>query len=227
MAGPRCSATRGCGPLNLEGDGSTPSGSRGTKIARSTDEVSVFEMVSRACVSDHPARDSSKSATTRVPARRRRRGLATNCSIEVQHSSRREFDFLPAGNGADSARVASFAVREARGFSRSGSRSSVNLVGGLRVREPAADLALAVALASALRDEPADPRTVFVGELGLGGELRRVQRVAARLKEAQRLGFERAVVPQASLGDLNGTGLEVIGAPTLREALMRSGIADP
>ena len=92
---------------------------------------------------------------------------------------------------------------------------------------PAADLALAVALASALRDKPADPRTVFVGELGLGGELRRVQRVAARLKEAQRLGFERAVVPQASLGDLNGTGLEVIGAPTLRDALMRSGIADP
>jgi DNA repair protein RadA/Sms len=103
----------------------------------------------------------------------------------------------------------------------------VNLVGGLRVREPAADLALSVALASALRDKPADPRTVFVGELGLGGELRRVQRVAARLKEAQRLGFERAVVPQASLSDLNGTGLEVIGAPTLREALMRSGIADP
>jgi DNA repair protein RadA/Sms len=103
----------------------------------------------------------------------------------------------------------------------------VNLVGGLRVREPAADLALAVALASALRDRPADPRTVFVGELGLGGELRRVQRVAARLKEAQRLGFERAVVPQASLGDLNGTGMEVIGAPSLREALLRSGIADP
>jgi DNA repair protein RadA/Sms len=102
----------------------------------------------------------------------------------------------------------------------------VNLVGGLRVREPAADLGVAVALASALRDKPADPRTVFVGELGLGGELRRVQRVAARLKEAQRLGFARAIVPQASLGDLNGTGLEVVGAASLREALTRSGIAD-
>jgi DNA repair protein RadA/Sms len=102
----------------------------------------------------------------------------------------------------------------------------VNLVGGLRVREPAADLAVAVALASALRDKAADPRTVFVGELGLGGELRRVQRVAARLKEAQRLGFTRAIVPQASLSDLNGTGIEVIGAPSLRDALTRSGIAD-
>jgi DNA repair protein RadA/Sms len=102
----------------------------------------------------------------------------------------------------------------------------VNLVGGLRVREPATDLGVAIALASALRDKPADPRTVFVGELGLGGELRRVQRVAARLKEAQRLGFTRAIVPQASLGDLNGTGLEVLGASSLREALNRSGIAD-
>jgi DNA repair protein RadA/Sms len=102
----------------------------------------------------------------------------------------------------------------------------VNLVGGLKVREPAADLAVAVALASALRDKAADPRSVFVGELGLGGELRRVQRLAARLKEAQRLGFTRAVVPQASLADLNGTTLEVVGVPSLRDALIRSGIAD-
>ena len=102
----------------------------------------------------------------------------------------------------------------------------VNLVGGLRVREPASDLAVAVALASALRDKAADPRTVFVGELGLGGELRRVQRIVARLKEAQRLGFTRAVIPQPSLADLNGTALEVIGAASLREALTRSGIAE-
>ena len=102
----------------------------------------------------------------------------------------------------------------------------VNLVGGLRVREPAADLAVAVALASALRDKAADPRTVFVGELGLGGELRRVQRLIPRLREAQRLGCTRAVIPQASAGDLDGTALEVIGVPSLRDALTRSGIAE-
>src|SRR6266851_57345 len=74
----------------------------------------------------------------------------------------------------------------------------------------------------------ADPQrlAVLVGELGLGGELRRVQRLAARLKEAQRLGFTRAIVPQASLADLNGTSLEVVGVPSLRDALTRSGIAD-
>jgi DNA repair protein RadA/Sms len=102
----------------------------------------------------------------------------------------------------------------------------VNLVGGLRIREPAADLGLAVAVASALRDRAADPRTVFIGELGLGGEIRRVQRLGPRLKEAERLGFERAIIPSASLADRNGSGLEVTGAATIREALERAGVAD-
>ena len=102
----------------------------------------------------------------------------------------------------------------------------VSLVGGLRIREPAVDLAVAVAIASALRDRATDPRTVFAGELGLGGELRRVQRLAARLREAERLGFKRAIVPAASLSDLNGTGLSVVGVASLREALEKAGVAD-
>src|SRR5207245_4300100 len=116
-------------------------------------------------------------------------------------------------NGADAQRVLLLLAVLAKraGLSLGQHDVYVNLVGGLRVREPAADLAVAVALASALRDRAADPRSVFIGELGLGGELRRVQRIAARLKEAQRLGFERAVVPQASLADLNGTGMDVQG----------------
>jgi len=101
----------------------------------------------------------------------------------------------------------------------------VNLVGGLRIREPAADLGLAVAVASALRDRPADARAVFLGEIGLGGELRRVQRLGARLREAERLGFERAIVPAASARDADGVSLEVIGVADLREAIARSGIA--
>jgi len=131
-------------------------------------------------------------------------------------------------NGADPQRVLLLlAVLAKRAGLSAGSHDVyVNLVGGLRIREPAADLGLAVAVASALRDRPADPRTVFVGELGLGGELRRVQRIAARLKEAERLGFERAVVPSASISDLNGTRLEVKGVATLREALEHAGVAD-
>src|SRR5712692_4836478 len=131
-------------------------------------------------------------------------------------------------NGADPQRVLLIlAVLAKRAGLAAGSHDVyVNLVGGLRVREPGADLALAVAVASALRDRAADARTVFVGELGLGGELRRVQRLTARLREAERLGFERAVVPAASVADLDGTGLEVKGVATLREALERAGVAD-
>ena len=131
-------------------------------------------------------------------------------------------------NGADAQRVLLIlAVLAKRAGLASGSHDVyVNLVGGLRVREPGADLALAVAVASALRDRAADARTVFVGELGLGGELRRVQRLAARLREAERLGFERAVVPAASLGDVDGSALEVSGVSSLREALERAGVAD-
>jgi DNA repair protein RadA/Sms len=131
-------------------------------------------------------------------------------------------------NGADPQRVLLLlAVLSKRAGLNAGAHDVyVNLVGGLRIREPAADLAVAVAVASALRDRAADPRTVFAGELGLGGELRRVQRLAARLREAERLGFQRAIVPAASLGDLNGTTLDVQGVASLREALERAGVAD-
>lgn len=207
---------------------------RGTKNRfGSTDEVGVFEMgenglreVANPSEVFLEERSKGVAGSVVVPTVEGTRPLL----VEVQALVTPTTFGLPRRtvNGADPQRVAVLlavlAKRAGVGFGQHD--VYVNLVGGLRVREPAADLALAVALASALRDKPADPRTVFVGELGLGGELRRVQRVAARLKEAQRLGFTRAVVPQASAGDLNGSGLEVVTASTLREALTRSGIAD-
>jgi len=84
-------------------------------------------------------------------------------------------------NGVDPQRIALLlAVLTKRAGLNSGSHDAyVNLVGGLRIREPATDLGVAVAIASALRDRPADPRTVFLGELGLEGKLRRVNGVLA------------------------------------------------
>src|SRR5262249_59805437 len=70
-----------------------------------------------------------------------------------------------------------------------------NLAGGLSVTEPGLDLAVALALASSLRDRPVDPATVAIGEVGLLGELRQVSGLDRRLREAARLGFERAIVP--------------------------------
>jgi DNA repair protein RadA/Sms len=74
----------------------------------------------------------------------------------------------------------------------------VAAAGGIAVREPAADLPLCMAVMSALRDNVIDPGTIAVGEVGLGGEVRRVPGIARRLAEAERLGFSSAVVPQAA-----------------------------
>jgi DNA repair protein RadA/Sms len=103
----------------------------------------------------------------------------------------------------------------------------VSLAGGLRVREPAADLGVAAALASAFRDRAAESATVLIGEVGLSGELRRVSRVASRLAEARSLGFSRAIVPKGNLAELDRDGMTVEGVATLREALERVGLADP
>lgn len=76
----------------------------------------------------------------------------------------------------------------------------VATAGGTALREPAGDLALCLALASAATDAPVDPDVVAVGEVGLGGELRAVPGIARRLREARRMGFERALVPPGCCG---------------------------
>lgn len=96
----------------------------------------------------------------------------------------------------------------------------VNVVGGLRVSEPAADLAIASAIASSIRDVPVRAETVLIGELGLSGELRTVGQMPARLREAANLGFTMAVVPgQLRRSEPWPKGIEVIEAHSLRQVL--------
>jgi len=97
----------------------------------------------------------------------------------------------------------------------------VNVVGGLDVREPAADLAIAAAIASSARNRPVAADMALVGEVGLSGELRSVSRLPRRLNEAVKLGFTRALVPKTAARKLEHppAGLQVLGARTLREAL--------
>lgn len=95
----------------------------------------------------------------------------------------------------------------------------VNVAGGLRVYEPGLDLALALALASSAFDRALDPRLAAVGELGLGGELRRVSQIARRVTEAERLGFERVLVPERARDELVGANIELVAVARLDEAL--------
>ena len=96
----------------------------------------------------------------------------------------------------------------------------VNVVGGLRITEPAADLAVAVAIASSMRDYPVRADTGLIGEVGLSGELRMVGQMTARLREAANLGFKTAVVPRRlRRSEPWPGGIEVVEARSLREAL--------
>jgi predicted ATP-dependent serine protease len=110
----------------------------------------------------------------------------------------------------------------------------VNVVAGLKIAEPAADLGVALAIASSWQDAPADNGLAVVGEVGLLGELRPVRQMERRLAEAARLGFERCIVPAGDLRRLSGDkgskggegvpevrreGLLIQGAATVAEAL--------
>ncbi|HUW10264.1 MAG TPA: S16 family serine protease, partial [Anaerolineae bacterium] len=97
----------------------------------------------------------------------------------------------------------------------------INVVGGMRVNEPAADLAIAVAIGSSFRNLPVAADLAIVGEVGLSGELRSVSHLSQRLNEAARLGFKRCLTPRRRSRDNKAvpSGMEIISARTLQEAL--------
>jgi DNA repair protein RadA/Sms len=96
----------------------------------------------------------------------------------------------------------------------------VNVVGGLRIEEPAVDLAVAVAIASSTEDRPVAADLALIGEVGLSGELRSVGQLEARLNEAVKLGFRRCIIPRSiRFEPLGDEGPEVIGARSVQEAV--------
>jgi len=146
-----------------------------------------------------------------------RRALVSEVQALVAPSS------LPAprrtSSGLDAARVAMMlAVLERRaGVKLAAADVYTATVGGVRLVEPAADLAIALAVASGARDRPLPGDVVAVGEVGLAGEVRPVGAIAARLQEAARLGFRRALVPAGV--DANVAGITTIEVTDLRAAL--------
>jgi DNA repair protein RadA/Sms len=92
--------------------------------------------------------------------------------------------------------------------------------GGLNVAEPAADLGVAIAVAASFRDRLVDPSTVIIGEVGLGGQVRPVSQLELRLKEAQKLGFKRAIVPQGQA--LSKLELEIIPVARVADAIVEA-----
>jgi DNA repair protein RadA/Sms len=128
-------------------------------------------------------------------------------------------------NGIDGSRLALLlAVLEKRvGLNLMGEDVFVNIAGGMAIDEPAADLSVAAAIASSLRNRPIRPSTAVFGELGLAGEVRGAAQAPLRIREAAQLGFTRCVVPRANLDGADRAAadgaLELVGVATLGEAL--------
>jgi DNA repair protein RadA/Sms len=169
-----------------------------------TDEIGVFEMAAEGLVEvENPSalflsqRNQDAAGSSVLAALEGTRPLLVEVQALVAPSSlgtpRR------AVLGWDSNRLAMIvAVLETRcGVQLSGCDIFLNIAGGIRIAEPAADLAVAAALISALQGKALPPEAVFFGEIGLAGEVRQVAQPEQRLKEASKLGFKQAIIPGA------------------------------
>jgi len=97
----------------------------------------------------------------------------------------------------------------------------VNVAGGIKIEDPAADLAVCAVIASSFREQVVMPQAVVLGEVGLSGEIRSISQVLTRINEAQKLGFKHCILPKNSCRNLKtaSSGIEIIGVSTLKEAL--------
>ena len=173
-----------------------------------TDEIGVFEMTGLGL-----AEVTNPSALFLAERHGNVAGSAVFAGLEGSRPVLMEVQALLAANAGGSARRSVIgwdagrlsmliAVLDARcGVKLAGHDVYLNVAGGLRVSEPAADLAVAAALISAATEQPTDPEMVFFGEIGLSGELRQVAQAELRLKEAAKLGFGRAALPRRIAGN--------------------------
>ena len=192
-----------------------------------TNEIGVFEMGDNGLVEvPNPSEALLSGRPQDTP------GTCVTCVMEGNRPVLSEVQALLApsaygnprrsSNGFDYNRAMMLlAVLEKRGgLMLSNCDAYINVVGGLSLDEPAADLAMVLALASSFRDRAVPNDLVAIGEVGLTGELRPVGLLGQRLSEVRRLGFTKCLLPQRSAGKLNAPeGLELIRVKNIREAL--------
>jgi len=194
----------------------------------STNEIGVFEMTDAGLVGvPNPSEFFLSGRRTDIS------GSAVVATLEGTRPLLVEIQALAAGTpyslpqrvvtGFDARRLSMLlCVLERRARIPSGGQDVfVNVAGGLKVTEPAADLGVLAALASSFRNVPLPPDSVFVGEVGLGGEIRSVARIEERVAEASRLGFATVVLPRrnATARLKTPAGIRIVPVETVAEAL--------
>ena len=123
--------------------------------------------------------------------------------------------------GVDGNRVALLVavLEKIEGLELKGQDIFLNVAGGIKINEPASDLGVIAAINSSFKNQPLDHETVVIGEVGLAGEIRAVMGIETRLKEAEKMGFKRAIVPKSNLKTKFPSKLEIFGAPNVEECL--------
>lgn len=193
----------------------------------STNEIGVFEMTteglhqvenpSMMLLSGRPSNVSGTCVACVIEGIQAHSGRGAGSGFQNQFGTPRRMS-----TGFDYNRTALLiAVLEKRaGYFFGNLDTYINVVGGLRLDEPAADLPISLALISSLLDKPIDDDVIAFGEIGLAGEIRAISNVEARVKEAQRLGFQKCLLPKASIKNLHQEQytIELIGLRSISEA---------
>lgn len=230
LAGPRVLEHLVDTVLSFEGDGG-----HAYRILRavknrfgSTNEIGVFEMKeSGLCEVRNPSELFLSERPTGVP------GSVVVAALEGTRPLLVELQALVSstsfGNprrttiGVDHNRLALLvAVLEKKvGLHLSGQDIFLNAAGGVRLNEPSADLGIVAVVASSHLDKIVNPQTVFIGEVGLSGEVRAVSQPEIRIREALKLGFTRCILPAGNLKQAKVKGIELVGVKSVNEALDR------
>lgn len=192
----------------------------------STHEIGVFEMREKGLSPvENPSEVFLSERMDGVP------GSVVVCTLEGTRPLLVEMQALvtPArygipqrvSTGTDFRRLAMLlAVLEKRvGFHVGSSDVFINVAGGLKVEEPAADLGLLLAIVSSFKNRPVPGEVAVMGEVGLGGEVRRIGGVDRRIREVERLGFKRCLVSRNDLQGLNHFSIEVVGVESVERAV--------
>lgn len=192
----------------------------------STNEIGIFEMKEKGLQEvDSPSR-YLLSGKPKGSA-----GSAVTCVLEGTRPLLVEVQALVAGtsfniprrqtSGVDYNRAALLvAVLEKKlGYSMSHDDVYINVAGGIKIEEPAADLSVEVAVASSFKNRPVRENVVIIGEVGLAGEVRSASFIEKRVQEAAKLGFSEALVPCENVKELEGLKIKIRGVKTVREAV--------
>lgn len=191
----------------------------------STNEIGVFEMT------DKGLKEVENPSVMLLSGRPKNvSGTCVTCTIEGSRPILAETQGLATQSGYGNARRMStgfdynrlsllLAVLEKRaGYYFSNCDTYINIVGGLRIDEPAVDLAIAMALISSLKDTPVNEEAVAFGEIGLAGEIRAVSQAQLRINEAVRLGFNKIILPYHNMKGIHCENAELIGVKNIRDA---------